>query len=394
MRRGNPFIVVLLLFLATAAPLAAQDEGERASYELGGYVKDLVSYTGDSPVGSGFDNLLHARINTKWYISEMLTAGLELRGRAYVGHSVSATPGFADMIRNTHDIANLDARPWSTASSVGYGEVDRLWIESMSGPWQITVGRQRIAWGTNLVWNIIDLFNPQNVLDFDYEERPGVDAVRLQCYTSPVTKIEAAVKPGTTGQTTMVAGKLTGNRWDYDFHLMAAANNGRWIGGAAWAGDLWGAGFRGEVTITGINDDLRRAVQIDSSITGVVSAALSFDYTFPSSLYLHAEGLYNELGRTRDAAAFRAQSLLMNMRSPARWSAYGEIARDISPLVRASIFAIANPTDGSFVVAPTATWSVVTNLDAMFIALLFGGTEGTEFGKLGETGSVRVKFSF
>jgi hypothetical protein len=370
-------------------PAHAQD-----SYDVGGYVKNLTSYCAATPTGYGFDELLHARLNTKWYINEILTGGMDARFRAYAGHTVRSTSQFESLIRNTHEFARVDAMLWSGAASVGYGEIDRLWLESMSGPWQITVGRQRIAWGTTLVWNIIDLFNPVNVLDFDYEERPGVDAARIQCYTSPVTNVDIVLKPGETGGTTTAAVKMTGNRWGYDFHLLAAANNNRWISGLAWAGDLWGAGFRGEALLTGINQDIRNVAGLDSGLAAGISAAVSLDYTFPSSLYLHAEGLFNKLGHTQSSALWRMQSLALGMRSPARWSAYAELTGDLSPLVRASIFGIINPTDASFVVAPTVTWSVATNLDAMLIALLFRGDPGTEFGGNGGTAYARVKWAF
>lgn len=265
----------------------------------------------------------------------------------------------------------------------------------MSGPWQITAGRQRVAWGTNLVWNLIDLFNPYNILDFDYEERPGVDAVHIQYYTSPVTKIEGVVKPGVTDRTTTYAAKLTAHAGTFDLHLMAAENDARWIGGLAWAGDLWGAGFRGEATVTGMNDDIALHAGLDPSTPRTVAAAaVSADYTFSSSLYLHTEAMYNQLGLTRNAETFRLQSVALNMRSPARWSTYWEIAEDVSPLVRASIFAIVNPSDGSFVLAPTLTCSVATNLDATFLALAFHGDTGTEFGGEGTTAFARLKWSW
>lgn len=92
------------LLVACALPLAAQTP----SYDVGGYVKDLVSYT-DATTGSGFDNLLHARLNTKWYLTSMFTGALEVRFRAYAGHTVETTPGFVDLIRSHHDVANLDA---------------------------------------------------------------------------------------------------------------------------------------------------------------------------------------------------------------------------------------------------------------------------------------------
>ena len=59
---------------------------------------------------------------------------------------------------------------------------DRLFIEWNKEKWNIRIGRQRINWGINLAFNPNDIFNAYNFLDFDYEERPGVDAARVQYY--------------------------------------------------------------------------------------------------------------------------------------------------------------------------------------------------------------------
>ena len=46
-----------------------------------------------------------------------------------------------------------------------------------------------------MVWNITDLFNPQSVLDFDYEEKPGSDAIRIQYFTGVIGRLEFVFKP-------------------------------------------------------------------------------------------------------------------------------------------------------------------------------------------------------
>ena len=60
--------------------------------------------------------------------------------------------------------------------------IDRLWVDLNYGKFQARIGRQRINWGQTLVWNPNDIFNAYSFFDFDYIERPGSDAVRLQYY--------------------------------------------------------------------------------------------------------------------------------------------------------------------------------------------------------------------
>ena len=134
------------------------------------------------------DHLLHSRFNSKWYATDAITAALELRFRAFYGESVEKIPSFKEFIQTPRDYVKLDAFLWESEKSIGYLEVDRLWLDWYTQDLQVTVGRQRVAWGTSWVWNPTDIFNPLDVLDFDYEERPATDAIRLQYYTGAVTK--------------------------------------------------------------------------------------------------------------------------------------------------------------------------------------------------------------
>jgi hypothetical protein len=357
---------------------------------LGGYVKYLFSRSELPGDGTAYDHLLHARLNTRWFPLENLSGILELRARAFYGGTVEHTPGFADQLGHDAGFGKLGALLWNQRKSVGYGEIDRMYLNWVPGEWQVTAGRQRIAWGTNLVWNPIDLFNPLSVLDFDYEERPAVDAVRIQYYTGQVSKVELAVKPGTASSGAITAGQWTANAWGYDFHLLGGWKKGGWFGGGGWAGDIEGAGFRGEFLISEIPERFR--VPGDASV--MVSCALSGDYTFPSSLYLHTEALLNTQGVTSEAALARPRALGLSLLSPARWSIFQEVAFDVSPLVRADGFAIINPIDGSYVGVPNITWSVVTNFDLTVFGLFFHGDPLTEYGQLGTAVYLRGKWSF
>jgi hypothetical protein len=232
---------VLLAFALLAAPvLRAQPAGG----ELGGYVKYLFSRTGRPEEGVMYDHLLHARLNTKWFPMENLGGILELRGRAFYGGAVESTPDFADQLGHDAGFGRLGTVLWNEKNSVGYAEIDRLYLNWVPGSWQVTAGRQRIAWGTNLVWNPIDLFNPLSVLDFDYEERPAVDAVRVQYYTGEVSKVEFVVKPGTAASKAVTSAQWTMNARGYDFHFLGGRRAHEWFAGTGWAGDFGGRCWR------------------------------------------------------------------------------------------------------------------------------------------------------
>lgn len=390
-------IFLVLFFSRTFAQLSSTD--------ISGYVKYLYSSTKYPFYNERFDDhLLHARLNTRWYPLQSLTAALEFRFRAYYGESVGKIPGFLDQIRSHHEFENLDAMLWNRGKSLGYLETDRLWLDWTKEKIEVTVGRQRIAWGTSWVWNPTDLFNPQSPLDFDYEELPGTDAVRFQYYTGPVTKMEAAVAPAKRLDKMIAAGLISFNKWDYDFNLIGGIKYNRWIAGGGWSGDILNAGFRGEFTVSQrpspipkyntLHIILPYYESLSSFKQPVFSFVLSGDYTFPNSFYIHTEVLYYNIGKTLNAGLYQPEVLELGMLSPARLNIYQEFSYDITPLFRGSLFGIYNPYDHSGVIVPSVTYSVITNLDLYVIALLFNGSTLTQYGDYGSSWFIRIKYSF
>ena len=125
-----------------------------------------------------------------------------------------------------------------------------------------------------------------------------------------------------------------------------------------------------------------------------MSFVLSADYTFPSSLYLHTETLFNSNGKRKDAGLYQTDALQAGMLSPSRWSIFQEIAYNINPLIRGDIFGIFNPNDKSSIIMPSITWSVITNLDLLIIGYYTFGNQLTEWGNFGNAVFMRGKYSF
>lgn len=363
------------------------------SLQVGGYVKYLYSNAELPSVGRVNDHFLHSRLNSRLFLSEAVHVALELRNRFLWGGSIERTPDFLSSIRSKHEFWKGEITWWNTSSSVGYSEIDRLWLDVTHNQLEATLGRQRIAWGTALVWNPVDVFNPLSILDFDYEERPAVDAIRLQYYSSQVTKIELAVKPGATSSTGIAAAKVLLNQWNYDFHFLGGVRGKEPFGGFAWAGDIAGGGFRGELVTRRIGNRIRELFP-SSDDSWSTTVALSADYTFTNNTYVHSEFLYNSSGVTRDASAARPFSMALGLLSPARWSVFQELSFDVHPLVRVSGFVLYNPLDHSAAYVPSANWSALENLDISFFGVLSTGNEPSEFGSLGDSIVFRGKYSF
>ena len=375
-----------------------------AELQLGGYLESLSSIT-DYPAvrGNLYDELIHSRINSTWYLAASLRGEVDLRTRLFYGNSVEKIPGFSEQIKTNYEYENLDLVMWDEKRSIGYSQIDRLWLDYTRGNLETTIGRQRVAWGTAMVWNVVDLFNPKSVLDFDYEEKPGADVIRVQYYSGAVSKAELVAEPTKPSKRATVTGMFETNYAEYDLYAVAGVRDNRWLIGGAWAGALLGGGFRGEflygqspdkAEYTPLSSPLPSHNSMLESDESTLSFVLSGDYTFSNSLYIHSECLFNSLGKTAEAGLYQEEALTVGLLSPAKWSLYQEFAYDLTPLTRASIFGIWNPNDNSAIMVPSVSRSLAADVDLLLIGLFASGSNGSEFGETGSSAFLRLKFSY
>jgi len=401
--------LIYILLILTAVTSAQSDSFEFYGYskylftsqKYPTYLVNMLNMT--SGEDQFEDHTIHTRLNSRWYASESMTMAVEMRLRAFYGGSVENIPDYDQQIKTDYDYINMDALLWNSDKSLGYGQIDRCYFDYSAEDLQITLGRQRVAWGTSWTWNVIDIFNPKSVLEFDYEENPGTDAVRIQYYTGAVTKLEVVYNPGKDKYNSTIGGLWSFNTYDYDFFFIAAFKNNRRMLGGAWSGDIEGAGFRGEFLISDPPNRSNLKPNPHMSLFGkslydhnetTINFVLSGDYTFQNSFYIHSEILFNSNGKKENAGVFQLETPALDMLSPARWSLYQEFAYDITPLIRGNIFAIYNPDDESSIIIPSLTWSVITDLDFTFLYYFSSGKQFTEFGVLDNLLFLRLKYSF
>lgn len=385
------FILILFLF---STQIYAQ-----SNLAFYGYVKDLGMYyhpaeplelSGNKNLDYLFLNQIHNRLNFRWYASEKLTFALEARNRVYMGQMIREFPNYEDLVDSDDGFANLGTVLISSKSWFLHTMLDRAWMDYTKGNLQVRLGRQRINWGTNLVWNPNDIFNTFSYFDFDYEERPGIDGVRVQYYTSVTSSAELVYKIGHNNDETALAGMYRFSKFNYDIQFL-----GGWIGkdyvlGGGWAGDIKGAGFRGEATWFRPRDK-----ESPENFEAFV-ASVSADYTFKNSLYLHTAVLFNSSGTTGHAGgrSFLSPEISAKMLSLGKYQFFGQFNYPITPLFSVNFSGMLNPSDGSSYFGPALTYSLGNNWELMLNGQLFFGREGTEYGDYGQAVYARIKWAF
>jgi hypothetical protein len=369
--------------------LHGQDDLKKLS--VNGYVKFLqtVLYQ-DFKQDWLTDNLIHNRINVHWYPSSKFNGAVEFRNRFIYGDFVKTIPEYKEMVVKDNGFVDLSFN-WSDGKSYLFNTtIDRIYVDYITGKFQARIGRQRINWSQNLVWNPNDVFNAYSYFDFDYEERPGTDAVKLQYYTGFTSYGEFVYQLGDSLKDMSFAGLYKFNQWNYDFQFLGGYVKNNWIVGTGWSGNIKGAAFRGEATYFYVNEDsVVNRHQVVASISG--------DYTFKNQLYAQIGIIYNSLGATEniqfDESMFFGGTSAKNL-TPSRMELFGQVSYPFTPLISGNFATIANPYDGSFFFGPGFTFSIQKNMEILLFAQFFEGDENTEYGDIGKLLYWRLRWSF
>ncbi|NOY96652.1 MAG: hypothetical protein GXO81_09825 [Chlorobi bacterium] len=362
---------------------------------LNGYVKYLGMYYHPKvqipEISEGYlaSGLIHNRLNFRWYASSELTLAIETRNRLIFGQMIREFPDYQSLIDVDNGYFDLSGTIASGNSWFLYSIIDRAWLDYEKGKWQVRVGRQRINWGINLVWNPNDVFNSFSYFDFDYEERPGTDAVKVQYFTGVTSSAELVYKFGANSEQMALAGMYRFSKWSYDFQFLGGWVGKDYIFGGGWSGDIKGAGFRGEATYFKPRNG-------QNGSNEALVASVSADYTFSNSLYIHSGVLYNSHGVLGKAGgrSFFDQNLSAKMLSLARYSLFGQVSYPFTPLFSGDFMAIVNPSDHSYFLGPSLIYSLGNNLEVMLTGQLFFGEKETEYGDYGQAVFGRLKWSF
>lgn len=381
------FLFVGFAFFISIASHAQDDEKKLL---LNGYLKDMLITDFTPKDNTLWTNLIHNRMNFKWYPNEKLTGIFELRTRWYTGDYVSLFPDFEGQLDNTEDFFDWSWTIASNENNVLHTMIDRAYLEYASGDWNARLGRQRINWGVSMVWNPNDLFNAYSYIDFDYEERPGSDALRIQKYTGFASSFEIAANIADSLGSWVGAVKWATNKSNYDIQIITGMAKKDYVIGGAWAGNLKRAGFKGEFTyFIPVADNPRNHAFVGT---------LSYDYSFKSSLYLNISYLYNSDGAL-DAGAggfldFYFGQLTARDLSPYMHSALILTSYQFHPLIFGTLGLMPFPGNSAIFVNPTVTVSILNNFDLDVIGQLFYGKIQGDFQSISKALYTRLKWSF
>ena len=308
------------------------------------------------------DELIHQRLNFKWFINDKFTLKAGLRNRIFLGDFVKSNTTYGEQVDDSsNDYFDLSVLVINKPSLVMHSVLDRLYLEYSSGNWEIRLGRQRVNWGINTLWNPNDIFNAFSFTDFDYEEKPGSDAIRIKYYTGFASSIEIAAKAADNLDDAVFAGLWKFNKKDYDFQILAGYMKQDFVIGGGWAGNIKKAGFKGEFSYF---------IPIeDKEAYKAFAATLGIDYSFANSFYISSGFLFNSLGTTKgDASSLFTFDLSAKNLYPYKLALFTQVSYPFTPLLNGGLALIYSPVESqALFLNPQLTFSIKENWDINLI---------------------------
>lgn len=375
-------IVLLLLVSGTLASQVKVDAG------LKGYVSSVSSSMFEKlsdPLIN--DNLFHNRLNFKAY-SGKFTFTAEARNRLFTGDLVRTVPGFSGSMAADRGFADLSWNIVDEHSLFLNSTIDRLSLDFTAGSFQVTAGRQRINWGQTLVWNPNDIFNAYSYFDFDYIERPGSDAVRLQYFTGASSSLEAAIKADSENRITAAA-LYRLNFKGFDLQVLGGIfEDDEITAGAGWSGAFGSVSFRGE-------GSWFMPLQTSAGKSGTVLFTAGIDKLFgeKSTVQLQFMLCNNPVDFT-DPGALYTKNMSVKDLAFSKFSGFGSYNYAVTPLLTAAISGMWLPGMDGYFTGLSTDYSAAENIDVSVLWQHFKGVFGNKGSQRLNIAYLRIKFSF
>lgn len=377
-------VVASVTYMIFSASVAQHSDTVRASrkWEVHGYLKDLQTLTFNrdfSQLLTG--NFIHNRLNVKWQPRPNWSAGAEVRTRLFWGEEVKANPDFEKQIRNPDEALHMTLVWQPNASMLLQSYLDRAWVEYQKNAWSVRGGRQRINWGLTTLWNANDIFNTYNFLDFDYEERPGRDGLKIGYALHGMSNIQVAAVAGDRPERWVGAIRYFTNYRQYDWQFLAGVFEQRGTIGMGWSGSVGKTGLKGEMQYF-------FARQMNLSIEA--------DYVFQNGWYLNGAFLYNSTGISKALSNWSISSFQLSPRNlmPTQWNVAATVSKEFSPIFSATFSCLYAPGTNLLIVLPGLRYNMATNIDVDLVWQSFLAEESGTFQSVIHRAFIRAKWSF
>ena len=299
------------------------------------------------------------------------------------GDELKQFSNYRQLLKNPNDKWDLSMAWVNQPDMILLSNTERLWLSYRKNKWFVRAGRQRINWSSTTTWNPNDIFNTYNFLDFDYEERPGCDALQMRYLINASSNIELAA--GFLGQTDKIVGgiKYFKQISSWDFQGIVGVYEKIATAGISLAGSIRGAGIKGEMQF------------FDDEKNKVLNLSAETDYLFKKGWYGKVGVLYNSKGITESITDRRALNFTMTplQQMPTAWNMEITAQKEFSSIIKSGTIIIFSPSSNLLLLIPNCSISLADNLEANILLQQFILKENS-WNSVVTNGFIRMKYSF
>ncbi|WED24194.1 hypothetical protein L3Q72_15020 [Vibrio sp. JC009] len=348
------------------------------NWDLTGYLKYMLTAAYPDSGGESYDHLIHQRFNYEYRFNSSLRLNAGLRSR-YLWGDAAKSSYYRDTVGKDSGYFNL-SETWSEGSdSVGVSQFDRLYINFDRDEWQFQAGRFRINWGMTTIWNPNDVFNSYSVYDFDYEERPGSDAVSVSKKLGFASQLDLVYSPDSEKELSSYGLRYLLNVSQWDVQLLGGKSGLDRYAGVGLAGDVLDAGLRAEISYFEPTRDKWQGANQQESLVASIEA----DYSFGGdhNLMLRGALLYiSDPQQWQNAALYLNTTLSAKSLSFAEYSAYADVSFITSPLNSVTLSAIYYQDDSCYF-SLSDSYSLSDDWQLLVVLQRFDGDNDSLFGE-------------
>lgn len=263
--------------------------------------------------------------------------------------------------------------------------IDRLYMKFPISKLDLTIGKQRIAWGSAIIFRPTDRLNKPNPLSLS-GRKEGVNAILAKMFIRDLSSVEFILAPSDTFK--YINNKVNLDRLRYSRFAVRFMTN-------FLKSDLASSYFYdGETKNLIIGIDLKGDIKIGYHIESVLNYNRSFkfenifeqiqsviglDYSFSGKWVVLGEYLYNGNGLKKKIELPVSDFLLLD-EFKYRHYLYSQLLYQHDIFFGINLFTIWNIIDKSLIVSPGIRYNIFQNADLQVSNQMFFGDEYDEYG--------------
>ncbi len=370
------FGALLAGLVLCALPAHAQDSTSDFQYRFAGYYRSLFTTSHSLFTGDTYgDSLNRLRLSFDGGWKNIFLVHIDYDNEAHFGNLITE-PDF-DLVRQRQDnayfgllhvLVNEPHAYWDTSLYRGY-------LTVRYGRAELTLGRQRIAWGTAHFWSPADVFNPISPLQVEADQREGVDAAQLSMRLPKNLRWSVVYAPQDGIDQSTEATRLATTVYNFDVAAFAGRFRQDRVAGGTFVGQWGGAGLRGELTYTW---------RANPAQSNALRFTFGSDYALNSKLYLVGEYFYNQGAPPGVISGQPANPTVLLQYTNEIFTFHrhfisGGARYAVTPLFHLESYTVVDAQGRSIFIMPVATYSLSNNADLTVGGHLFASSSTGEF---------------